>query len=594
VRDAGVAAVGAADVLARPAFAARGRRRPTVAVFGGGIAGLTAAHELAERGFDVTVYERRAWGGKARSTWVPHSGRGGRKPLPGEHGFRFALGFYRHLPDTMRRIPFGSNEKGVWGNIHGVADSVFARDGARPDLYVPNEPTVPMSLTPERILGTLMVLFANPDLPPDATAHFAGRLVVFLSSCDARRHQQWENVTWTDFLDADRYGGDYRRLFGELPRFGQASKGQQTSTDWIGTAGEALVHCTAGRLDGPFWRLLNGPTNEKWIDPWIAHLRSLGVRLRLGEAVRRLEVHRGRIVGAQVMGPRGMRTVTADWYVCALPVERARRLWSERLLTADPKLGQMRRLSTGWMNGMKLFLSENRPIAKGPVGYFDGPWAMGSVNQAQFWDDDFASTYGDGRVKDSLSVIISDWTSPGVLTRKPARDCTPRELIHEVWEQIKRAVNKPDDAPKLTDDMLLSWDIDPGMHLRNGHLVSGDRLNLPTVGERRFRPDVVTAIPNLMLAGDYLLGDWLVGTMEAANETGRRAANAILERSASREHPIHVVPHDRLPEWAPLQKLDEERYRRGQPNLFDTEMTPAAMQRLLTADLGVLERVSRS
>lgn len=33
--------------------------KPTVAVLGAGIAGLTAAHELALRGFDVTVYEYR-------------------------------------------------------------------------------------------------------------------------------------------------------------------------------------------------------------------------------------------------------------------------------------------------------------------------------------------------------------------------------------------------------------------------------------------------------------------------------------------------------------------------------------------------------
>ena len=31
--------------------------RPTVVIFGGGITGLTAAHELAERGFSVVVYE---------------------------------------------------------------------------------------------------------------------------------------------------------------------------------------------------------------------------------------------------------------------------------------------------------------------------------------------------------------------------------------------------------------------------------------------------------------------------------------------------------------------------------------------------------
>ena len=32
----------------------------TVAVLGGGVGGLSVAHELAERGFQVHVYERRA------------------------------------------------------------------------------------------------------------------------------------------------------------------------------------------------------------------------------------------------------------------------------------------------------------------------------------------------------------------------------------------------------------------------------------------------------------------------------------------------------------------------------------------------------
>src|ERR687889_2373744 len=80
----------------------------TVAVLGGGVAGLTAAHELAERGFAVTVYEARdRLGGKARSMPVPGSGTDGRADLPAEHGFRFFPGFYRHLPDTMARIPDG-------------------------------------------------------------------------------------------------------------------------------------------------------------------------------------------------------------------------------------------------------------------------------------------------------------------------------------------------------------------------------------------------------------------------------------------------------------------------------------------------------
>ena len=51
----------------------------TVAVLGGGVGGLSAAHELAERGFKVKVYEHRdAFGGKARSLPVPRSGKAGR------------------------------------------------------------------------------------------------------------------------------------------------------------------------------------------------------------------------------------------------------------------------------------------------------------------------------------------------------------------------------------------------------------------------------------------------------------------------------------------------------------------------------------
>src|SRR5215510_12166103 len=81
---------------------------PKVIILGGGIAGLSAAHELIERNFDVDVHELLPIpGGKARSFSVPGSGKDGRKDLPGEHGFRFFPRFYRHITDTMARIPYG-------------------------------------------------------------------------------------------------------------------------------------------------------------------------------------------------------------------------------------------------------------------------------------------------------------------------------------------------------------------------------------------------------------------------------------------------------------------------------------------------------
>jgi 15-cis-phytoene desaturase len=56
-----------------------------VAVLGGGVGGLSAAHEWIERGFEVTVYERKdVFGGTARSLSVPNTGINGRRDLPGE------------------------------------------------------------------------------------------------------------------------------------------------------------------------------------------------------------------------------------------------------------------------------------------------------------------------------------------------------------------------------------------------------------------------------------------------------------------------------------------------------------------------------
>src|SRR5215472_2294050 len=88
-----------------------------VIIMGGGVAGMSAAHELIERGFEVVVLERRdVAGGKARSIDVDDYGGSGHElargrsghiehRVPGEHGFRFFPGFYKHVVDTMGRTP---------------------------------------------------------------------------------------------------------------------------------------------------------------------------------------------------------------------------------------------------------------------------------------------------------------------------------------------------------------------------------------------------------------------------------------------------------------------------------------------------------
>src|SRR3954451_11393450 len=210
---AAVAGAGATLYGAPAAFAAK-RARPkrprSVAILGGGMAGLAAAHELVERGFDVTVYERNALGGKARSIPVASTAAGGRHALPGEHGFRFFPGFYHHVPDTMRRIPFPGNANGVHDNLIAADGGTWLRGGARPDGFVFGiGPDPQQALTVDGLRRNLMDILSGSDVPPQEMAYFVERLLVFVTSCDERKFGQWEHVSWWDFIKAEGKSPQY-------------------------------------------------------------------------------------------------------------------------------------------------------------------------------------------------------------------------------------------------------------------------------------------------------------------------------------------------------------------------------------------------
>jgi hypothetical protein len=145
---------------------------------------------------------------------------------------------------------------------------------------------------------------------------------------------------------------------------------------------------------------------------------------------------------------------------------------------------------------------------------------------------------------------------------------------------MKQHVNKRGETP-LVDDMLVGWQIDPGMLVRGNRLVSQDPLPNAIINTEQYRPDVATNIANLKLCGDYCDGPWEMANMEAANYNGRRAANSIIDAAGSIATPAATAPPYSPPEWEPLRHIDEDRYRRGLPNLFDVDPTADRLRSLL-------------
>jgi len=226
------------------AFAARRRngRRLDVALLGGGMAGLAAAHELAERGFRVHVYERNALGGKARSIGVPRTAGNGRKPLPGEHGFRFFPGFYHHVPDSMRKIPVRGNRNGVWDNFRDATETKSPRTNGRADATLFGAAPDPEGVATPGGLQRLLVeeLVKQQGVRPDEAELFANRLHVFLTSSDERRFGQWEHTTWWDYVRAEGKSDEYKKVIARgLTRSLVAAKETVASTRTIGNMAEA-------------------------------------------------------------------------------------------------------------------------------------------------------------------------------------------------------------------------------------------------------------------------------------------------------------------------------------------------------------------
>jgi uncharacterized protein with NAD-binding domain and iron-sulfur cluster len=583
LRDASVAAaaVSFGGVLAGDARAKekkrvpRSRRGRHVAVLGGGMAGLAAAHELAERGFEVDVYERKSLGGKARSIGVAGTARGGRKPLPGEHGFRFFPGFYHHVPDTMRRIPFPGNTHGVWDNLVQAPDTKSPRTGGRADGTVfgiapdPNE-----ARTPDGMRRVLLEELSGQGVPPNELAFFVERVMVFLTSSDERRFGQWEHVSWWDFIKAEGKSEEYRKVLARgLTRAVVAAKERKASTRTIGNMAEAFICNFENRgNDGAPDRVLDLPTNEAWIDPWVTLLRKRGVRFHLGQAIDALDVHAGRVVAARARDRHGRRRfVEADWFVSAMPAERARRLWSRELLALDPQLKLMDDLFVDWMNGIQFYLQKPLNIVRGHMTFIDAPWALTALTQGQFWlNRKFTRDYGDGRVVDCLSVDVSDWDTPGIVYGKPAKRCTREQVAKEVLEQIKLHLND-NGSDVLTDHMIHSWHLDPAIawHPTRRRNTNDEPLLVNTIGTWEKRPKARTKVPNLFLAGDYVQTNVDLATMEGANESGRAAVNALLDASGSKAARVQMFQLYDPPEFEPSKAADAQLYRAGQPNALD-------------------------
>jgi outer membrane protein OmpA-like peptidoglycan-associated protein len=523
--------------------------------------------------------------------------------LPGEHGFRFFAAYYRHLGDTLSRIPVydadgRQTERRVADNLARTPASVTLRSGQPP------MPAPAANMTSTQMLRMAGSVLFGSDYDPRDFVQMGLRIARYLATCPDRR-KGLEAISWWGYLS-----GYCRTTRCYLYRYSNAFTNDATQSgrvlaafDWrygdARTNGSTWVQLTeplpdgAGKFDGT----LNAPTTEAWFVHWRRYLEERGVRFVAG-SLERFDVEGERVVAwvkterAPEAQPWRGRTRLPQYLVCATDAPTAERAskplpkvgvprglvgytttyhHEERNPHREPGLGKDDRFQT--LSGIQYFFDQDFAIATHSYS-LDAPWSICSLSMQRAWGRlPFKERDGYAGL---LSVDIGDFRVPAGPTQTTAWDSTKLGLADQVWMQITSdlrtdAVGSPPlRLPRPSwfhvDDNLEFGDRDG----REGVVVSNATPylvpitddwknrpgpepfdpNVPNVRHaREHAPGVWTAphggypvhFGSLVYAGIYLRTFTRMTTMESANESGRHAVNAILDHYNA-HHGTSVAP----------------------------------------------------
>lgn len=486
-----------------------GRR---VVVVGGGIAGLSAATTLAERGVAVTVLEREdQLGGRVRS-WPTTLANGDKVAM--SRGFHAFFRQYYQLRALLRRADptlAGLRSVDDYPLVlkDGPRDS-FARIPRTPPLnligFVATSPSFPVSaLTKvdiDEAMGLLDVEF--PQTFEDMDGRSASDVLDDLRFPDTARHLALEVFARSFFADPKEFsGGELVAMF---------------HTYFVGSSEGLLFDVAADDFGTALW------------DPLRQHLERQGVRFRMGTSATGLDV-RDDGVTVHTDGD----SIDADAAVLATELRPL-----QHLTNASPTLGdEPWRERIAALRAAPPFVVWRR--------WLDAPAAPGTP--------DFLGTSNYGPL-DNVSMIHQFEDS--------ARRWAARRNGSVVELHAYAVDENPDEAALRTELAAMQDLIHPELAdatTLGEEWVVRDDCHLVDTSPWRNRPTVDTPSANVVLAGDGIRCDYPVALMERAATTGVQAANALLSSWQVAGQDIFTAPTSPRFGWVrPLRKALARRH----------------------------------
>lgn len=520
-----------------------------VAIFGGGIGGLSAAHYLSKLGYDVSVYESKdVVGGLARSSRDEDG-------CATEYCWRVYFSFYDNFLQVLNEIPVPSRD----ANGHGKRSR---------DLLVPYEHAnlmTPLSFK-DKVIGYYNILSG-------------------ITACDGRL-DDLDNLSWWDALGSTSDSNLFRTIG---PWLGMdRMKGSFRSVIKVGIE-QQIIPSYLAPITGNTYQdyITSRPTSEAIFTPWQTYLKDQGVRFYFGDSgtlvslwydngVSNDGVSNGKIVEAYTKNGK----VEADYFILSVPVEVLK-----KIITNSPSIDRgafgldaISKLKDECLHTqISLQLYFSRPISLGGKNAFllvESPWDIIVVSYDQSYTDvnnprSPSLCHYLPEAKGGWSVAATTAYRPGT-NGKTLLECNEIEIKRELWTQLVnnkylQDVVKGYNGFELNDDIFLKWSpLWPTFFTQIGDtrssLVTSEPKFTNNAGSYKLRPSYKTYIPNLFIATAYIKETIDIFSMEAACIAGKKVANAI--DSKSPEPTIRARPLL----FAPFRAIDTIFWQMGLPN----------------------------